>query len=373
MSWVLDEQRRMLRDSAQAFVSENLPVAHLRTLRDAADARGYSPALWRRFGEQGYAATLVPESHGGLGLGVCEAGLIAEQIGRTLAPTPFFATAVLAAWLLSRAGSAAQQQAWLPRIAAGDAVLALAVDEGPKHRPAVLKATASRDGDGWRLDGAKVLVVDGHVADALIVAARADGGVGLWLVPAGTPGLAVERTVMVDAHNAARVTLAGARVGDDARIGGIEGGQALLDGVLDVGRAVIASELIGLADEVFERTVDYLLQRRQFDRVIGEFQALQHRAAELFCDLELARALTRQAQADLDAGSAEAPRRVAQAKARACLSAQRAVQEGVQMHGGIGMTDDLDIGLFMKRARVLQELFGDAAFHMDRAAVMAGY
>jgi alkylation response protein AidB-like acyl-CoA dehydrogenase len=373
MSWVLDEQRRMLRDSVQSFVSERAPVSHLRALRDSADERGYSPALWRGFGEQGYAATLIPEAQGGLGLGLCEAGLVAEQIGRTLAPTPFLGTAVLAAWLLGRAGNAAQQQAWLPRIAAGDAVLALAVDEGPKHRPAVLKTTAVREGGAWCLDGTKTLVIDGHVADALIVAARAEGGVALLLVPAGTPGLTVERKVMVDAHNAARVSLAGVHVGDDALIGTLESGRALLDGVLDVGRAVIASELIGLADEVFERTVDYLLQRRQFGRMIGEFQALQHRAAELFCDLELARALTRQAQAALDAGSADAPRLVAQAKARAGLSANRAVQEGVQMHGGIGMTDVLDIGLFLKRARVLQELFGDAGFHMDRAATMAGY
>lgn len=373
MSWVLDEQRRMLRDSVQAFISERAPVAHLRQLRDGADAHGYSPALWRGFGEQGYAATLIPEEQGGLGLGVCEAGLIAEQIGHTLAPTPFFGSAVLAAWLLARAGNAAQRQSWLPRIAAGDAVLALAVDEGPKHRPTALRTTAVRDGDGWRIDGVKTLVVDGYVAGAWIVAAQADAGVALWLVPAGTPGLAVERTAMVDAHNAARVTLAGVPVGEDALIGRIETGRRWLDGVLDVGRAVIASELIGLADEVFERTVDYLLQRRQFDRVIGEFQALQHRAAELFCDLELARALTRQAQAALDAGSADAPRLVALAKARANLSANRAVQEGVQMHGGIGMTDELDIGLFMKRARVLQELFGDAGFHMDRAARMAGY
>jgi len=373
MSWVLDEQRRMLRDSAQAFLSERAPVSHLRALRDTADARGYSPALWRGFGEQGYAATLVPEDHGGLGLGVCEAGLIAEQIGHVLAPTPFFGTAVLAAWLLARAGSAAQQQAWLPRIAAGDAVLALAVDEGPKHRPAALQTRALRSGGGWRLDGAKVLVVDGHVADALIVAAQADDGVALLLVPAGTPGLVVERTVMVDAHNAARATLTGVQVGDDARLGPVAEGRARLDGVLDVGRAVIASELLGLADEVFERSVGYLLQRRQFDRLIGEFQALQHRAAELFCDLELARALVRQAQAALDAGSADAPRLVAQAKARAGLSANRAVQEGVQLHGGIGMTDELEIGFFMKRARVLQELLGDAGYLMDRAAVMAGY
>jgi alkylation response protein AidB-like acyl-CoA dehydrogenase len=373
MTWILDEQRRMLRDSAQAFVGERMPVAQLRSLRDRADAHGFDAAAWRGFGEQGYAAPLVPEAHGGLGLGVCEAGLIAEQIGRTLAASPFLGTAVLAGWLIARGGSAAQQQAWLPRIAAADTVLALAVDDGPKHRPERLHASARRDGDGWRVDGSKQLVVDGHVADALVVAAQAEGGVALLLVPRDAPGLQVERTVMVDAHNAARVRLDSVRVGGDALLGSVDSGRALLDGVLDVGRAVVASELLGLADEVFERTVEYLLQRKQFDRVIGEFQALQHRAAELFCDLELARALTRQAQAALDAGSADAPRLVAQAKARANLSANRAVQEGVQMHGGIGMTDELDVGLFMKRARVLQELFGDTAFHLDRAARLSGY
>jgi alkylation response protein AidB-like acyl-CoA dehydrogenase len=373
MTWVLDEQRRMLRDSAQAFMAERLPVAHLRQLRDSADAQGYSPALWRAFGDQGYSATLIPESHGGLGLGVAEAGLIAEQIGHTLAPTPFFSTAVLAGWLLSHAGSPVQQQAWLPRIAAADTVLALAVDEGPVHRPLQLATTARRDGPSWRLDGHKSFVVDGHVAEALIVAAQADADVVLLLVPATTPGLTVERTVMVDAHNAARVRLDGVQVGEVALIGSADDGRSRLDGVLDVGRAVLASELIGLADEVFERTVDYLKQRKQFDRIIGEFQALQHRAAELFCDLELARALVRQAQAAIDLGLPEAPRLVAQAKARACLSASRAVQEAVQMHGGIGMTDELDIGLFMKRARVLQGLFGDAGAQMDRAALMAGY
>ncbi len=373
MSWILDEQRRMLRDSAQSFIGERLPVAHGRQLRDSADPLGYSLDAWRAFGKQGYAATLLPEAFGGLGLGVCEAGLIAEQLGHTLAPTPFLGTAVLAGWLLSRAGSGTQQQAWLPRVAAAQVVLALAVDEGPKHRPQTLATTAVRDGEGWRLDGHKRFVVDGHGADALIVAAQAADGVALLLVPAGVPGFTVERLSMVDARNAARVTLDGVRVGDDALVGSVGQGRALLDGVLDIGRAVLASELVGLADEVFERTVAYLQQRRQFGQLIGGFQALQHRAAELFCDLELARALVRQAQAALDAGTPDAARLVAQAKARAGLSATRAVQEGVQMHGGIGMTDELDIGLFMKRARVLQECLGDAAFHLDRAASMSGY
>ena len=373
MTWVLDEQRRMLRDSAQTFLSERAPVSHLRALRDANDAAGHSPALWRGFGEQGYSATLVPEALGGLGLGVTEAALIAEQIGHTLAPTPFFSTAVVAAWLLKTAGTPGQQMAWLPRIAAADVVMALAVDEQSRHRPQMLATTAAREGGGWRIDGQKLFVVDGHVADAMIVAARADGGSALLLVPANAPGLQVERTVMVDAHNAARVRLDGVRVRSDALLGSVDTGASLLEGVLDVGRAVGAAEMLGLADEVFERTVGYLKERKQFDRPIGEFQALQHRCAELFCDLELTRAIVRQAVKAIDDAAADAPLRVAQAKARACITANRAVQEAVQMHGGIGMTDELEIGLFMKRARVLQDLFGDAAFQMDRAALLSGF
>jgi acyl-CoA dehydrogenase len=373
MTWILDEQRRMLRDSAQAFLQERAPVAHLRKLRDTDDGHGYSPALWRGFGEQGYSAVLVPEALGGLGLGVADAGLIAEQIGHTLTPTPFLSTAVLSAWLLKTGGSPDQQKAWLPRIAAADAVIALAADEQSRHRPALLNTTAAREGGGWRIDGQKLFVVDGHAADALIVAARADGGTALLLVPKGSPGLRVERTVMVDAHNAARARFDGVRVGSDAQIGAVETGASLLEGVLDVGRVVASCELLGLADEVFERTVEYLKERKQFDRLIGEFQALQHRCAELFCDLELTRAIVRQALRAIDDAAAEAPLRAAQAKARTCLTANRAVQEAVQMHGGIGMTDELEIGLFMKRARVLQELFGDASFHTDRAALLNGY
>jgi acyl-CoA dehydrogenase len=373
MTWTLDEERRMLRDSAQSFLADRAPVSHLRQLRDSADAKGYAPALWLAFGEQGYSATLVPESHGGLGLGVTEAGLLAEQIGHTLAPTPFLSTAVLAAYLLRIAGSAAQQAAWLARIAEADTIMALAVDERSRHRPEALETTAVRNGDGWRINGRKLLVVDGHVAQALIVAARTEGGVALLLVPAGAPGLTVERTVMVDAHNAARLTFEDVSVGAEALIGQPQTGAALLERVLDAGRAVAAAELLGLADEVFERTTSYLKERKQFDRVIGEFQALQHRAAELFCDLELTRAIVRQALQAIDQGADHAPLLVAQAKARACLTANRAVQEGVQMHGGIGMTDELEIGLFMKRARMLQELFGDAAFQMNRAAVLSGY
>lgn len=373
MSWILNDERRMLRDSVRDFMASQAPAGHLRRLRDTDDPLGYEPSLWQAFAKQGYSATLVPEDHDGVGLGVMEAGLIAEQLGHTLAPTPFFSTAVLAAWLLREAGTPEQQASWLPRIAAADTVLALAVDEHAVHRPKRLSTTARRCDGGWRVKGRKQAVVDGHVADALLVAARCEDGIAWLLVPRDSVGVNVERTVMVDSHNASRVEFADVLLGEDALVGTVAGGAALLDRVLDVGRVVLAAELLGVADEVFTRTVTYLKQRRQFGRFIGEFQALQHRAAELWCDLELTRAIVRQALAEVDAGAAESALRVAQAKARASLTAERAVAEGVQMHGGIGVTDELDIGLFLKRARVLQAHLGDAHTQLDRIATINGY
>ncbi len=374
MALILNEEQGMLRDSAQSFLSESAPVAHLRKLRDSRSEDGFDRALWKKFAELGFAGVLVPEAHGGIGLGVVEAGVIAEQLGRMLTPSPFLSTAVLSARALAKAGSEAQQARLLPAIAAAETVVAFAVDEHSKHRPSAIATAAVRDGDGWRLDGAKAFVLDGHVADALIVVARtSDAGLTLFLVDARTAGVAIERTVMVDAHNAARVTLAGVKVGADAVLGLVDGGAAVLEDVLDAGRAVVASLLLGIADESFTRTLGYLKERKQFDRIIGEFQALQHRASELFTDIELCRALTLRALQAVDGDPAAAPKVVSAAKAQACTTASRAVREAVQMHGGMGMTDEFDLGLFMKRARVAQELLGDATFHADRFAALNGY
>jgi alkylation response protein AidB-like acyl-CoA dehydrogenase len=382
MALVLNEEQRMLRDSARGFLAENAPVSHLRALRDAADPVGFSRDLWRRCTDMGFAGVLIAEAHGGLGLGLTEASVIAEEIGRTLTPCPYLSSAVLGARLLAAGGSDAQQRAWLPRIAAGDALVALALDEQTRHRPATLATQARAQDAGFVLDGAKTFVVDGHVADLLLVAARtsppAEGrdGVSLFAVDPKAAGVSIERTVMVDAHNAARVRLQGVHVAADARVGPLDQGGALLERALDAGRLVIAAELLGAAEEAFARTLAYLKERQQFGRIIGEFQALQHRAAQLYCDLELTRAAVLRAADLMDRAGADPARTaaaVAVAKARACTTAGLAVQEGVQMHGGIGMTDEFEMGFFMKRVRVLQELLGDAAFHEDRLARSSGY
>lgn len=378
MPLILTDEQQMLAEAAGGFFAEQAPVAHLRALRDSRDPDGLSRPLWRAMGELGLAGVLVPEEHGGSGLGAVEAGVIAEAAGRTLAPSPFLSTAVLAARALAAAGEAARAE-WLPRIAAGEAILALAVDEGPKHRPDRIALEARRAGNGFRLDGAKGFVVDGHVADRLVVAARTAGapgqagGLTLFLVDPKARGVNVERTVMVDSRNAARVAFAGVEVDADAVIGEVDGGSALLDQVLDLGRAAVAAEMTGAATAAFEGTLDYLKTRRQFGRAIGEFQALQHRAAHLFAELEITRAAVLKALQAIDADPAAAAPLVAVAKARAGRSARLATQEAVQMHGGVGMTDELDVGLYLKRVRVAEELFGDAAFHADRLARLGGY
>jgi alkylation response protein AidB-like acyl-CoA dehydrogenase len=379
MALVLNEEQSMLRDSARGLISDKAPVAHLRQLRDAKDATGFSRELWRAFAEMGFSGLLIPEDFGGSGLGCVEAGVVMEEIGRTLMPSPFLSTAVLAASALSRGGSAAQKSEHLPKIADGSLLAALAIDEGAKHRPLRTRMAAVRAGNGFRLSGAKAFVVDGHTADLLIVAARTAGtagerdGLTLFLVDPKSKGIETERTAMVDSHNAARIVFSDAEVNADGVLGEVDHGGTLLEGVLNIGRGAVASEMVGLSEEVFSRTVGYLKERKQFGKLIGEFQALQHRAAQLYIEIEITRAAVLKALQTLDGNFENAGTAVAVAKARAGSTATLAVQEGVQMHGGMGMTDQFDIGFFMKRARVCQELFGDANFHADQLARLKSY
>jgi alkylation response protein AidB-like acyl-CoA dehydrogenase len=378
MALVLDEQQAMLRESARSFLADKAPVAHLRQLRDSRDARGFSRDLWKQFAEMGFTGVLVPEEHGGLGLGHVEAGTIMEEIGRNLTPSPFLSSAIIGVSALLRANGERKSEL-LPKVAAGDLLLALAVDERAKHAPRQIAMSAKRSGNGFSLSGAKTFVVDGHVADLFIVAARTAGnpgeteGLTLFLVDPQSKGLGVERTIMVDSHNAARLAFDDVQVDADTVLGEVDNGWLVLEGALNAGRGAVAAELIGCGEEAFGRTITYLKERRQFGRAIGEFQALQHRAAHLYSELEISRAAVLKALQQLDQKPEAAEPFVAIAKARAGKTATLAVQEAVQMHGGIGMTDAIDIGLFMKRVRVADELFGDANFHADRLARLKQY
>jgi alkylation response protein AidB-like acyl-CoA dehydrogenase len=379
MPLVLNDEQIMLRDNARGFLSKKAPIAHLRHLRDTHDADGFSRPLWKDFVEMGWAGILVPQNYGGLGLGHVEAGVVMEELGRTLTPSPFLSTAILAANALARAGNEKQKSEYLSRIVAGDLIGTLAVDESAKHRPEKTAMAATRSGSGFILNGVKTFVLDGHVANLFVVAARTAGnpgetkGVTLFLVDSTAKGIRAERTPMVDTHNAARVTFENVNVPADNVLGEVDAGWVTLEGTLNVGRAAVAAELMGAADEAFTRTVGYLRERKQFGRLIGEFQALQHRAANLYCELEVSRSAVLKALQMLDEAFESAGAIVSVAKAKAGQSATLAVQEAVQMHGGIGMTDEFDVGLFMKRVRVGQELFGDANFHADRLARLNRY
>jgi len=379
MALILTEQQTLVRDNARAFLADKAPLAQLRKLRDERNPDGFSRQLWKAFAEMGFCGILVPEAFGGAGLGYVEAGVIMEEIGRNLTPSPFLSTSLLGATALLRDRNSARNGELLPKLAAGDLLLTLAVDERTKHAPAATALTAERSGNGFALTGDKCFVVDGHVADFLIVAARTAGapgetdGLTLFLVDAKSRGIEIERTIMLDAHNAARIRFNRVEVDADAVIGEVDHGWPLLDALLDVGRAAVAAELAGVGGEAFGRTLAYLKQRRQFGQPIGSFQALQHRAAQLFTELQITEAAVLKALQVLDADMENSAMVVSVAKARAGMSATLAVQEAVQLHGGIGMTDEFDIGFFMKRARVAQELFGDVGFHADRVARLQNY
>ncbi|MBB5684640.1 acyl-CoA dehydrogenase family protein [Sphingobium boeckii] len=373
-----DDDQAMLRDSASAFMKTEAPTTHFREFRDRNCSDGFSHDLWKQFAEMGFSGMLIPEDQGGLGMGHVEAGIVLEEIGRNLSPSPFLTTSVIGVEAL-KAADAATRGKWLPGIIAGETVIGIAVDEGAKHRPEQIAMTAERSGNGFRLTGKKQFVVQGAAADLLIVAARTAGapgetdGLTLFAVDKDAAHLSMEAARLVDSSMGAHVNFDGVEVDADAVIGDVDNGWAVLTRMLDAGRIGAASEAIGVGAAAMDMTVDYLKQRKQFGRLIGEFQALQHRAAHLYAEMEVARAAVLKAQQLLDAGDPKAELMIAVAKAKAGQAVSLAVKEGVQMHGGIGMTDEYDIGLYMKRDRALAEFLGDANFHADRVARLQGY
>lgn len=378
MALLLNDDEKMLSETAEGFFKDKAPVSELRKLRDNRDEKGYSESLWAEMAEMGFAGVLVPEDQGGVDMGVMAAGLLAEQMGRNLSATPFFSTSVLSASALKEAGGDLSK-AWLEKIAGGEAIVSFAIDEGPKHNPWATQTKATRSGNGFKINGSKAMVIDAHVADAHIVVARTSGepgdrdGLSLFLIEKDAKDLEIERTIMVDAHNSGRLELNDVEVTSDALLGELDGGADIIDTVLGAGRAVLAAELLGAGSQAFDDTVAYIKERKQFGKIIGEFQALQHRASHLYSELELCRSAVLAALSAMDEKSEHATQMASMAKAKLGQVAKLAALEGVQMHGGVGMTDEYDIGLFLKRVRVLQELLGDGHYHLDEYAKSNGY
>ena len=374
---MLSDDQKMLQETASSFLADEGGIAkQLRHWRAIGCKDGFGHGLWKRFAELGLTGIGVPESHGGLGLGATEAALVLEEIGRNLTPSPFLISAIVAPRAIEGTSHADR---WYPGVLSGDAVLALAIDEGARHAPERTALDARREGNGFVLNGAKQFVVQGASADMIVTAARTGGeagethGITLFAVPRDAAGLAVENVALVDSSKAARLTFTNVTLDSDAVIGEVDAGWQPLSRALAAGNTGAAAELVGLASGASAMTLDYLKQRKQFGRAIGEFQALQHRAAHLHAEIEIARAAALKAAQLLDSGDEQAELFVSVAKVKAADVASLAVREGVQMHGGIGMTDEHDIGLYMKREAVLGELFGDVFHHRNRVAELSGY
>ena len=380
MELILTEDQELLAKTAADFVSEHSPVSRVRKLRDTKDPIGFSRTLWKHMAELGWLGIPFPESVGGAGLGFAELAVVLEALGRTLAPEPFLSSVLLGGQVLRLGGSEAQQREWLAPLVNGDCILTVAYQEAQSRYDLHRVATrAEKGGNGWRLSGEKIQVLDGHVADALIVLARTSGserdvrGLTLFLVPKGAPGLEITRQWRVDSRNSALVKLSGVAVGPSEVIGAVDEGGELFEQVVDRATVGLCAEMLGSMEEAAAFTFKYLKTRVQFGVPIGSFQALKHRAARMYIELELSRSTVMAAARAVDEDHPELPKLTSLVKARCSDAGILIANEAIQMHGGVGMTDEYDVGFYLKRARVAEITFGDAAHHRARWARLSGY
>ena len=379
MKLVLNEEQQMLSDSAKDFAANRTPVNHFRSLRDNNDPLNWDKDVWKEMVDLGWAGILIPQEFGGSDFGLAGISVIMQEVGKTLTPSPLFATAVMGASAINTFGTQEQKAEYLPKIAAGKITTAIAIDEESHHAPFNSIAQAELVGDEWVLNGKKKFVVDGASADILIVLARTSGvkgdkaGLTLFIVDANDTGVEIIKTDMADCRNYANIVLDNVTISKDALLGDQESGGEAIDKVLDEGRIALSAEMLGNSEAAFEMTLNYLKERKQFGVLIGTFQALQHRAAEMFCEIELTKSAVMAAMQGADENNNDLQRMASLAKSIAGETLYLVSNESVQMHGGIGVTDEYDIGFYMKRARVAEVIFGGANFHQERYANLSNF
>jgi alkylation response protein AidB-like acyl-CoA dehydrogenase len=379
MNLVLSEEHQLLRATAAEFVRSKSSLKRIRALRDSGDAAGFSRDLWHEMARLGWAGIVVPEQHGGSGLGYSHLMVVMEELGRGLMPEPMIPT-VLGSAALMLGGSGAQRSALLPAVAKGETLLAVGYQEpASRFDPRRVATRAEKRSGGWTLRGEKHQVLGGPTADSIIVSARTAGGeadasgVTLFLVEAGARGVSSRRQWLVDGRPSTIVRLDGVEVDPAAVVGEVDHGADVLEPALDRATAALSAEMLGSMVAAFEMTLEFLKTRKQFGALIGTFQALKHRAAMVYTETELSRSAVMAACGALDTEDARARELVSLAKARLSDAFVLTANEAVQMHGGIGMTDEHDVGFFLKRARAAEMTFGDAAWHRRRYAELKGY
>ena len=379
MALILNEEQQSLKDIAKEFLQKNAPVTHFREIRDTNNELGYDEVLWKEMVNLGWSGILIPEEYGGFDFGMVGMGSIFEEMGKTLTPSPLFATGVLGASLISIGGNDSQKQTLLPKIVDGSLTTALALEENNRHSPNVISTSAAKSGDNYEISGEKTFVIDGHSANLLIVAARTEGsiddesGITLFMLDPKTDGLEITKTSMVDSRNSAQVKLRNVVVSSSDILGGLNNGSGILENVLDRAQIAISAEMLGNASQAFQITLEYIKERKQFGAVIGTFQALQHRAAEMYSEIELTKSSVIAACNAVDENSNDLKRMASLAKFKAGETNHLVTNEAIQMHGGVGVTDEYDVGLYLKRARVTEQIFGNSEYHIDRYATLSDY
>jgi len=379
MALILNEEQQSLKDIAKEFLQKNAPVTHFREIRDTNNELGYDEVLWKEMVNLGWPGILIPEEYGGFDFGMVGMGSIFEEMGKTLTPSPLFATGVLGASLISIGGNDSQKQTLLPKIVDGSLTTALALEENNRHSPNVISTSATKSGDNYEISGEKTFVIDGHSANLLIVAARTEGsiddesGITLFMLDPKTDGLEITKTSMVDSRNSAQVKLRNVVVSSSDILGGLNNGSGILENVLDRAQIAISAEMLGNASQAFQITLEYIKERKQFGAVIGTFQALQHRAAEMYSEIELTKSSVIAACNAVDENSNDLKRMASLAKFKAGETNHLVTNEAIQMHGGVGVTDEYDVGLYLKRARVTEQIFGNSEYHIDRYATLSDY
>ena len=373
----LTEEQSMIQDQAKSWVTEQSSVQKFREMRDSGIETKFMPETWQEIVKMGWTGIIVPEQYGGSGLGYLTFGVVLEELGRQLTASPLFASCLVGASSILLGGSEEQKQRVLPKVVDGSTILTLAIDEGPRHSPANTSLVAKKIDGGFRLSGNKTFVHEGMAATDFLVVARTSGsgekGITLFLVSANADGVSRESVATVDSRGYGNVHFDGVSVSESQMLGDLDQGFFLLESILDRARAGLSAEMLGTAAQAFDMTLDYLKTREQFGQVIGSFQALGHRAAGLFGQMELSRSCVEAALQAIDDDAEDVPKRCSLSKAKAGDFLFDMSNQLIQIHGGIGMTDEFDAGFYLKRARLLEPSYGNRAFHKDRYARLLGF
>jgi len=379
MKLILSEEQQFLKDTALSFARDRTPVTHFRSLRDSNNVNCWDSGIWQEMVELGWSGILVPEEFGGSDFGIGGISVIMQELGKTLTPSPLLATAVLGVSVIKMLGSEDHKKIYLPKIVSGEITTAFAIDEGHHHNPFQIETSATLSDEHWVLNGQKVFVLDGTSANTILIVARTSGkpgesnGLSVFVANKDSAGLEISQISTADCRNYANISMNNLKLSQEACLGAADMAGEIVEKVLDLARIAMAAEMLGNMEEAFEVTVNYLKERKQFGVAIGSFQALQNRAAKMFCEIELTKSAVMAAMHAADESSNDLERLSSLAKFQAGETLHLVSNESIQMHGGIGVTDEYDIGFYLKRARVAEQIFGTSEYHQARYADISGF